>query len=82
MLLRKMKPEEHSLTRPLWEKVFMEDSKEFLDYYYSNKTKHNEIYYVLCFEFTMNYSYTNKNSDIVYLPMQTDKISFFIIKCY
>ena len=46
MLLRKMKPEEHSLTRPLWEKVFMEDSKEFLDYYYSNKTKHNEIYVI------------------------------------
>ena len=41
-------------------------------------TKHNEIYYVLCFEFTMNYSYTNKNSEIIYLPMQTDKIPFFI----
>lgn len=46
MLLRKMKPEEHVLTRGLWEKIFMEDSKEFLDYYYKNKTKHNEIYVI------------------------------------
>ena len=46
MLLRKVKPEEHPLTRPLWEKIFTEDSKEFLDYYYSNKTKHNEIYVI------------------------------------
>lgn len=46
MLLRKMKPVEHLLTRPLWEKIFMEDSKEFLDYYYKNKTKNNEIYVI------------------------------------
>lgn len=46
MLLRKMKPGEHLLTRPLWEKIFMEDSKEFLDYYYKNKTKNNEIYVI------------------------------------
>lgn len=46
MLLRKMKPEEHILTRPLWEKVFMEDSREFLDYYYENKIKENAIYVI------------------------------------
>lgn len=46
MLLRKMKRSEHILTRPLWEKIFMEDSKEFLDYYYKNKTKENEIYVI------------------------------------
>jgi len=46
MLLRKMKPEEHGLTRSLWEKIFVEDSKAFLDYYYKNKTKNNEIYVI------------------------------------
>lgn len=46
MLLRKMKRSEHGLTRPLWEKIFMEDSREFLDYYYQNKTKVNEIYVI------------------------------------
>ena len=46
MLLRKMKPEEHPLTRPLWEKIFTEDSNDFLDYYYNNKTKNNEIYVI------------------------------------
>lgn len=46
MILRKMKPEEHGLTRELWEKIFMDDSKKFLDYYYKNKTKNNEIYVI------------------------------------
>ena len=46
MLLRKMKQNEHFLTRSLWEKIFMDDSKEFLDYYYKNKTKNNEIYVI------------------------------------
>lgn len=44
--VRKLKKEEHILTRPLWEKVFSEDSKEFLDYYYLLKTKDNEIYVI------------------------------------
>ncbi len=34
MQLRKLDSSEHSRTRALWEKVFPEDSKAFLDYYY------------------------------------------------
>ena len=30
-------------TKEIWEKIFTEDSKKFLDYYYSEKTKDNEI---------------------------------------
>jgi len=44
--VRRLNREEHSLTRPLWERIFTEDSKEFLDYYYSVKTKENEIYVI------------------------------------
>lgn len=43
MELRKLEQSEHSKTRSLWETVFSEDSKEFLDYYYFFKTKDNEI---------------------------------------
>lgn len=46
MKVRKLKPEEHVRTRPLWEEVFTEDTKAFLDYYYYIKTKDNEIYVV------------------------------------
>lgn len=45
-ILKKLKPEEHGLTRTLWEHVFTEDTKEFLDYYYTEKTKDNEIYVI------------------------------------
>ena len=45
-ILRKLKPEEHGLTRTLWEQVFTEDTKEFLDYYYTEKIKDNEIYVI------------------------------------
>ncbi|MBQ8804798.1 MAG: GNAT family N-acetyltransferase [Tyzzerella sp.] len=41
---RKLAKEEHSKTRKLWEEIFTEDTKEFLDYYYSVKTLENEIY--------------------------------------
>ena len=44
--VRKLKKEEHILTRPLWERIFKEDSKEFLDYYYTYKTRYNEIYVI------------------------------------
>lgn len=44
--VRRLNREEHILTRPLWERIFTEDSKEFLDYYYSVKTKENEIYVI------------------------------------
>lgn len=46
MQLRKLEQEEHRNTRSLWEEVFREDSKEFLDYYYFIKTKENEIYVI------------------------------------
>ena len=44
--VRKLKQEEHILTRKLWEEIFTEDSVEFLDYYYSVKVKDNEIYVI------------------------------------
>lgn len=46
MKLRKLHPEEHIKTRKLWEEIFTEDTPEFLDYYYSVKTKDNEIYVI------------------------------------
>lgn len=44
MELRKLEQKEHSKTRNLWETVFSEDTKQFLDYYYFFKTRDNEIY--------------------------------------
>lgn len=46
MELRKLDQSEHQKTRKLWENVFSEDSKEFLDYYYYFKTKNNEIFVI------------------------------------
>lgn len=46
MELRKLRREEHIRTRKLWEEIFTEDTSEFLDYYYSIKTKDNEIYVI------------------------------------
>ncbi len=46
MQIRKLIPAEHAQTRDLWEQVFDEDSKSFLDYYYFMKTKDNEIYVI------------------------------------
>lgn len=46
MELRKLEISEHGQTRMLWEKVFSEDSKAFLDYYYFLKTRDNEIYVI------------------------------------
>lgn len=46
MKLRKLNQEEHGSTRQLWEEIFTEDTSEFLDYYYSVKTKNNEIYVI------------------------------------
>lgn len=46
MELRKLEQNEHRNTRTLWETVFSEDSKEFLDYYYYFKTKDNEIFVI------------------------------------
>lgn len=36
-------PEERSCTRPLYEAVFPEDTRRFVDYYYTFKTRDNEI---------------------------------------
>lgn len=44
MQLRKLDVSEHSSTRKLWEEVFPEDGKEFLDYYYFMKVRDNQIY--------------------------------------
>ena len=46
MELRKLEVNEHDRTRALWEKVFSEDSREFLDYYYFIKTRDNQIYVI------------------------------------
>lgn len=46
MEVRKLDIREHGRTRKLWEKIFIEDTKEFLDYYYFLKTKENEIYVI------------------------------------
>ena len=46
MNVRRLEPEERGKTRTLWEEVFTEDTKAFLDYYYYIKTKDNQIYVV------------------------------------
>lgn len=46
MIVRKLDPTEHGRTRRLWEEVFTEDTKEFLDYYYFVKARGNQIYTV------------------------------------
>lgn len=44
--VRLLKREEYGRTRKLWEHVFVEDTGQFLDYYYTVKTKDNEIYVI------------------------------------
>lgn len=44
MQIRKMDKHEHWKTRKLYETVFFEDTKAFVDYYYTWKTKDNTIY--------------------------------------
>ena len=46
MEVRILQREEHGRTRGLWERVFAEDTKEFLDYYYTVKISDNEIYVI------------------------------------
>lgn len=46
MQIRKLSQEEHGDTRVLYEEVFTEDSPSFVDYYYTEKTKDNQIYVV------------------------------------
>lgn len=44
MQIRKLDRQEHGKTRKLYETVFSEDSKEFVDYYYKWKTRDNLIF--------------------------------------
>lgn len=46
MIVRRLEQKEHGMTRPLWEEVFSEDTKAFLDYYYYIKARDNQIYVV------------------------------------
>ena len=44
MEIRRLTQGEKACTRGLYEEVFPEDSREFVDYYYTEKTKDNVIY--------------------------------------
>ena len=44
MKIEKLSKDERQKTRPLYEEVFAEDTKEFVDYYYKNKAPFNEIF--------------------------------------
>lgn len=46
MKIKKLAVEEKGRTRALWEEVFSEDTREFLDYYYFIKTRDNDIYVI------------------------------------
>ena len=46
MELRRLEEQEHQKTRKLWEEVFSDDTRAFLDYYYFIKTKENEIWVI------------------------------------
>ncbi len=46
MECRLLEKREHEKTRVLWEEVFWEDTKKFLDYYYTFVTDHNHIYVI------------------------------------
>lgn len=43
-MVRQAEKQEYHRTRTLWEKVFQEDTKEFLDYYYEEVAAGNRIY--------------------------------------
>lgn len=42
-MIRYLSNNEKNITRKIWEDVFKEDTKEFLDYYYNNKNMDNKI---------------------------------------
>lgn len=46
MDIYKLDNSERQMTRELYEEIFSEDSKAFVDYYYTEKTKDNQIYAV------------------------------------
>ena len=43
MRLRKLELQEHQASQSLYEEVFSEDSARFVEYYYTEKTKDNQI---------------------------------------
>lgn len=42
-MVKKLDNQEKNSSRSLWEEIFSEDTKEFLDYYYQEKVKENEV---------------------------------------
>ncbi|WP_283683164.1 GNAT family N-acetyltransferase [Parablautia sp. Marseille-Q6255] len=44
MIFRRLSASENSLTRPLYESVFTEDDRQFVDYYYQWKVRDSRIY--------------------------------------
>lgn len=42
-MIRYLEEEERRKTRQMWEEIFSTDTKEFVDYYYTYKTKSNQI---------------------------------------
>lgn len=44
MNIRKLEQAEHHQTKPLYREVFSTDSQSFVEYYYTEKTKDNQIY--------------------------------------
>lgn len=42
-MIRYLANEEKSQTRAIWEEIFKDDAKPFLDYYYNKKTENNKI---------------------------------------
>lgn len=43
IMVKKLEDKEKQQSRKLWEEIFTEDTKEFLDYYYKEKIKDNQI---------------------------------------
>ena len=43
-MVNKLDNQGKNSSRSLWEDIFSEDTKEFLDYYYQEKTKENEVF--------------------------------------
>lgn len=43
---RKLSVEEHIKTKEMWRTIFEDESESFLNYYYNEKTKDNEIYVI------------------------------------
>ena len=42
-MIRLLEGKEKIKSRPLYEECFLEDTKEYIDYYYNNRVSENEI---------------------------------------